>query len=83
MRVCIVHFHERCPSMSICIVLYTFLYTAAHQCVYVLYINANSIQAMGSTNDETTANTHGIKNLDFSAKDLEEFRYIRENDPFR
>lgn len=56
---------------------------------FVLYINANSIQLMGSSNKdsaggEAASNRPDVKSLEFSSKDLELFKEIKNNeDPFR
>lgn len=56
------------------------------KCSFVLYINANSIQAMtaSSTDEPASASKSGMKNLEFSAKDLECFKQIKSDpNPFK
>lgn len=58
--------------------------TGKDKCSFVLYISANSIQSMGSTNDEAAASRNCMKNLEFSAKDLEAFKLITSHsNPFK
>lgn len=53
-------------------------------CTYVMYISANSIQSMGSTNDEAAVSRNCMKNLEFSAEDLEAFELITSHsNPFK
>jgi hypothetical protein len=40
----------------------------------VMYISGNTIQPLGSTNDQIAARRNCMKNLEFSAKDLEAFK---------
>ena len=51
------------------------------KCSFVLYINANSLQAMSASSSEETAasNKSGMKNLEFSARDLECFKQIKSD----
>ncbi len=58
--------------------------SAKDKCSFVMYISANSIQPMGSTNDEAAASRNCMKNLEFSAKDLEAFKLITSHsNPFK
>ena len=50
------------------------------KCTFVLYINVSSIQGMVSNEEESTKPMNNPKNFEFSAKDLESFKAINEED---